>query len=205
MDSWQNCDSCSGPNGQGPHIPHLLTQDQTAPSLDGNSSEFWIGGTIPYSSVLWWRQLGAQPTASNFVYDLYFYVTNSNSPQALEFDVNQSVNGKKFIFGTECNYKATKQWDVWNNATKHWDPTGVTCTPPTAYTWHHVIWNFQRTSDGQAAFIAVTFDGQTSYVNRSSFPKNSGTRELNVAFQQDINSHADNYNTWLDEVTLYYW
>lgn len=204
MTSWANCDACAGANGNGPSTPHSLTQNEASPSMDGKSAEFWIGPTVKYASALWWKQLGAQPAATKFTYDLYFYLKNPAAAQALEFDANQTLNGKQYVMGTECNIKGTKQWDVWDD-NLHWIATGIPCTAPTAYTWHHLVWEFARTSDGKTQFISVTLDGNKSYVNKALTPRPKSGAELNVAVQLDGNSTATAYSMWVDKIKLTIW
>jgi hypothetical protein len=171
--------------------------------MDGQSNQYWLGGTRPYSAALWWRQLGPKSSATHFVYDLYFYTNSPGAPQALEFDVNQSVGGHKYIFGTECNYKGTHQWDVWNGA--HWVPTGIGCSPPKANTWHHLVWEFHRTSNNLVQFVSVTLDGKKSYINRSYKPIGASAQMVTVAFQEDGDFRQADYSVWLDKIKLYYW
>lgn len=206
MSAWQSCDKCAGPGGNGSIDPHWMAQFQTTPSLDGSSAEFFLGGATPYSSALWWNQLGPQPGTSHFVYDLYFYLNDPTAPQALEFDVNQSVNGKKYIFGTECDFKGTlKHWRVWDY-NLHWQDTGIACTQvQTANVWHHVIWEFERTSTGHTHFINVWMDGVSHAVNRFYNPQPISVQELNTAFQMDGNSQMTNYYVWLDKMKLSVW
>lgn len=203
MSGWQNCGACAGPGGTGPTVPFSETQNVSSPSMDGKAAHFWIGGSTPYADALWWKQLGANPNASHFAYDLYFYYTNASAPQALEFDINQSVGGSKYIFGTECNV-AINQWDVWNTAGAAWVHTGIACPAPPTYTWNHLVWEFERVN-GQSHFVSVTLNGKTSYVNRYFNVQPSGVGELNVAFQMDENSKAANYDVWLDKVNLTAW
>lgn len=205
MSGWESCDSCAGIGGVGATIPYSYTQGRGDPSIDGSSMEFWIGGDVPYSNALWWKQLTPQPGATNFTYDLYFYIKNPNAAQALEFDVNQSVNGRKYIWGTECNMDETHTWRIWDTANGNWVDSGVPCAQPSAYTWHHLVWEFQRNGDA-VVFVAVTLDGQKSYVNRQFWSKSIGTvSELNAAFQLDGNYNQTDYSVWLDKVKLYYW
>lgn len=205
MSGWQNCDTCAGAGGNGSTDPHWMAQFQTTPSLDGSSAEFFLGGSTPYASALWWKQLGPQPATSHFVYDLYFYLKNAAAPQALEFDMNQSVNSKKYIFGTECDFTGLKHWRVWDY-TLHWQDTGVSCTQfQTANTWHHLIWEFERTSDGHTHFINVWMDGVRYSVNRFYTPQPISVQELNTAFQMDGNKLMTNYSVWLDKVKLSVW
>jgi hypothetical protein len=205
MAGWTDCGACAGKAGQGPETPHTITQYVGAPSLDGSAAQFSIQPTTPYSNALWWEQLAPQPTATNFVYDMWFYQSDNSTTQALEFDVNQSVAGMKYIFGTQC-VLASKSWDIYS-ADLHWLHSGVACTPPAAYTWHHLIWELQRTADNQVKFVALTLDGKKSYLN-VSYPAKliaSKNNELNVAFQIDGKKLALPATAWLDRVTLSAW
>jgi len=203
--NWQSCDACAGANGNGPATPHWMAQFQTTPSLDGASSEFFVGGTTPYGAALWWKQLGPIDSATHFVYDMNFYLTDATAPQALEFDVNQSVGGKKFIFGTECDFHGAKTWRVWDTSL-HWQDTGVSCAAAqTAKVWHSLRWEFERTSDSRMRFIAVTIDGVRRTIDRYYRPQASSVRELNVAFQMDGNSTMTDYHVWVDKINLSAW
>lgn len=202
---WESCTICAGPGGNGLPAVFSMSQFASSPSMDGKSAMFFLGGDTPYTQALWWKQLGANSSAKNFVYDLYFYLTDSSAPQALEFDVNQSVGGKKYIFGTECDIKNTRTWRVWDTYNKKWLSTGVFCGVPGAYKWHHLVWEFQRTSDNKVKFIAVTLNGVKTYINRSYSPKASSVNEINLAFQMDGNKYQTDYKVWLDKVALKYW
>lgn len=205
MGGWQSCDSCAGPGGVGPKTPYTMTAGQSSPSMDGNSAKFWLGGSTPYSAALWWKQLGANDNVKNFIYDLYFYYTDANAPQALEFDLNQSVGGYKYIFGTQCNPRGTGAWDIWDNVNAKWVSTGIACPAPPTYTWNHLTLEFQRTNDKKLNFVAVTLNGKKSYINRYYAPRAVSARELNVAFQMDGNYVNKNYIVWLDQVKLTAW
>jgi hypothetical protein len=203
MAGWANCDACAGKNGTGPAAPHAMAQGISSPSTTGSSVQFWLGGAVPYSAALWWKQLGARPDTSHFVYDLWFYLKNPGASQALEFDTNQTINGRQFVFGTECNYKGNHTWDVWDETT-HWVSTGIACNVPTAYTWHHLTWEFER-AGSQTHFIALTLDGAKHYVNQYHTPRIKSNAELNVAFQMDGDYRMTNYDVWLDNISLTAW
>ena len=207
MPSWENCTVCAGIGANGPTAPVSMTQNVATPSLDGKSAQFWIGGTTPYSDALWWKQLGGDDTRHHFVYDLNFYLTTPQYAQALEFDVNQSNKVNMYIMAVECNIKAAGggHWDVWDGIAKHWASTGVACTVPTAYTWHHLTEEFQRDDSGHVTFVAITLDGVKHYINKTygSQPKN--VSEINIAVQIDGDSHMDNFSEWVDKITLYGW
>jgi hypothetical protein len=180
-----------------------MTQFITSPTMGAKSAKFAVGGTASYGAALWWKQLGAASSAHNFTYDVYYYLKSPGSSQALEFDVNQSVGGHKFIFGTQCNI-AAHTYDVWSAAT-HWVHTGISCATPQAYKWNHIVLEFQRTSGGNVKFISVSINGNKQYINRIYAPKASSVNELNVAFQMDGNKYMTDYQTWLENVKLTYW
>lgn len=204
MAGWENCTICAGAGGNGTPATFSMAQNQNSPSLDGSSAQFSLGGPTPYSDALWWKQLGGNNTARNFRYDLDFYLTAPQFAQALEFDVNQSDGAHKFIFGTQCNIRDGGVWDVWTGTGGHWLHTGIACSTPAAFTWHHLTWELQR-SDTQATFVALTLDGVKNYVNMSFDQIPSGVHEINVAFQMDGDFAQHAYSVWLDNVTLSYW
>lgn len=207
MTGWQSCTVCAGAGGSGPVASYSMVQNQASPSLDGGSTKFSIWGTTAYSDVLWWKQLGAVNTAKNFKYDLYFYLTQPQNAQALEFDMNQAIGNERFIFGTQCNIKTggtVGHFDVWGNADGNWISTGIPCSAPTAFVWHHLTWEFSRTAT-TVTYIGFTYDGVTHYVNRTYTARPSSVNELNVAFQMDGDSAMHAYSTWLDKVSLTYW
>lgn len=203
LSGWQSCTVCAGAGGSGKVAQFSMTEGHSSPSLDGKSAQFNLGGSTPYTSALWWKQLGANSNAHHFVYDLYFYMKNPSASQALEFDVNQSLGGHKFIFGTECSMKVGV-WRIWNYSTR-WQSTGVACHPPSAYAWHHLVEEFQRTSTGKVQFVSITLDGVKHYINRTYSPAPSSAKEINVAFQMDGDKYQTNYSVWLDKVKLTYW
>jgi hypothetical protein len=203
LSGWSNCGACAGVGGHGPVVSYSMKQHVGSPSMDGQSAQFWIGSGKKYASALWWKQLGAKPSASHFTYDLYFYLQNPAAAQALEFDMNQSVNGRKYILGTECNIGGSHQWDVWDTAGHRWVPTGIGCSRPSAYAWHHVTIEAERVG-AQTHFISFTMDGKKSYANRSFNTFATGAQELNVAVQLDTNGNATPYSMWVDKISLNY-
>jgi hypothetical protein len=204
MGTWDSCTVCAGSGGAGQPAQFGMAQFQASPSLSGSSAKFNIGGNTGYADALWWKQLGAANSATNFQYDLDFYIASPQVAQALEFDMNQSIGNLKFIFGSQCNLKNGGVWDVWDTAGGKWQSTGITCTPPAAFTWHHLTWQFRRVGS-QTFFIALTLDGATHYVNRTYNAMPVSASELNVAFQMDLDFAAHPYSVWLDNVNLAYW
>jgi len=181
---------------------YTMTQDQSTPSLSGSSTKFSIGGTTPYSNELYTNYFAGGSNVSHFTYDLYFMVDQPERSQALEFDVNQTINNARWVFGTECNFKADGVWDVWDGVLNKWIPSTVPCNPVPANTWMHLVWNFERVGS-QVHYISVSLNGQTSTVdmyqaNEPFWPM----EDIDVAFQMDGDYAQQPYNVWLDKVTL---
>jgi hypothetical protein len=204
MTGWKSCSACAGRGGDGPIAKYWMKQNVSSPSKDGRSAQFFLGGSTPYANALWWKQLGANDSPSNFVYDLYYYIKTPSAAQALEFDVNHARLGKRFIFGTECDFKNLKVWKVYDPYNRKWRATSIACRVPKAYTWHRVTLEFRRV-DGKAKFVTVTINGQKHYFNRTYSPHSSSAREVNVAFQMDGNKYQTDYSIWVDKITLKYW
>lgn len=203
VSGWSNCTACAGAGGNGPVSTISMTQNIASPSLDGKSAKFSLTPSSPYSDALWWKQLGAVNTATNLKYDLYFYLTTPQAAQALEFDANQANGKMRWIYGTQCNI-AGGHWDVWGNAQGNWLSTGIPCSAPTAFTWHHLTWEFKRTAT-TLTFIGFTYDGVTHYLNKTYTGKASSVNELNIAFQMDAGKLMQGYSSWLDKISLTYW
>lgn len=175
----------------------------TTPSLSGDSSLFTISGPTGYSNALWWYSLGGGVPVNHLTYEMDFYIDNAALPEALEFDVNQSYAGVRYTWGTECSYKNTGKWDVWDPDHLKWQTTKVPCPAVTSQQWHHLKWEFERVN-GQVHYISVTVDDVTTPVDIYLNPQKNWTRgeDIDIAFQMDGDWRQDPYNVWLDNVTL---
>ncbi len=203
MAGWENCVACAGANAAGPGASISSATGVKSPSMTGNSRVFSISSSHPYADALWWKQLGAVNSATNFVYDVWFYLKSPQNAQALEFDANQANGHTRWIFGTQCNIGGG-HWDVWGNKQGNWLSTGIPCKMPSAFTWHHLTWEFKRTAS-TLTYIAFTFDGVKHYVNRTYTGKASSVNELNVAIQLDLTGSHQAYSEWTDNISLKYW
>jgi len=182
-----------------------MTPNQHTPSLSGHSSVFDLGGPTAYSNALWWKSFGPNSTPTHFVYDLYFYMKDPTAPEALEFDINQSMNGTRYTWGSECSYRNTGFWDIWNDETLSWETTGVHCPVVSPDAWHHLTWQVER-ANGEVHYISLTLDGNVFTIDKYYHAQQgwNGT-DVNVAFQMDGDYRQDAYSVWLDNVSLSAW
>jgi hypothetical protein len=203
----------------GPGVTWSMNQHVTSPSLSGNSTKFGLGGTTAYSDVLFTNPLIGQnstqglpdsnhtliPTLHNFTYDAYFYTGQISLSQALEFDISMYFNSLSLVFGTQCRVAGGNEWDVWNGATSHWEPTGISCNPVNNG-WNHVTIEVQRQSDNSMLFQSITLNGNKAVLNRT-YPHGSCPSNwwgITVNYQLDGNYQQADYTTYLDNFSFTY-
>jgi hypothetical protein len=184
-----------------------MTEDVSTPSLSGSSAHFTLGGSTGYSNELYTMSLGGGDSPTHFVYDFSVMVDKPNAVQALEFDVNQTVNDTRWTWGTECNfngnYPNVGEWDVWNGAPKTgWQKTSAPCPQFSANAWQHIIWTFERIGD-QVHYVSLQVNDTTYPLDLYfSDQPDWSMGQINVAFQMDGNVNQTPYNAWLDNVNL---
>jgi hypothetical protein len=212
-----NYNICSSCNGQ---VTWSMYQHKTNISLDGNSTQYNIGGTTPYSDVLWSNPVIGQgstqglsdtshqilPATHNFKLDTDVFVTNLSVTQDLEFDVNWYMNSVGMEFGTQCNHLADGAWDLWDNQNAHWFSSGIPCQLNNS-AWNHVQLQVQRESNNDLLYQSITVNGVTHTINKvvPPFWVPSSWYGITVNYQMDGNSRQTPYTTYLDKTTLTYW
>ena len=205
--AYEICSDCS------PKVTWAMTQS-------GGSTKFDIGGTVPYSDVLWTNPVIGQgstqglpdnshvmlPNIKNFTYDTWFFSSNLPAAQVLEFDVSVYFSGMSLILGNQCRIAGGHEWDIWDNVNNKWVKTGVACNPVNN-AWNHVVIQMQRTWDNQIFYQSITLNGVTSPINKY-YGKNSapsGWYGITLNFQMDGNYKQEPYSVYLDKLNFTYW
>ena len=200
------------------NISFSMSQGIKSPSMSGAATEIYLGGSEGYGDGLWNNHLigdgssqgmldsnhSIVPTLHDFTYDVYFWGANLGAAQAVEFDINQFFGGMGFIWGHECRVAGGNEWDIWDNVSQHWVPTGVSCDPA-SNSWNHLTLQVARTSDNQLLYKSITLNGKTAnlnqYYDHGSAP---GWYGVTVNYQQDGNYKQTPYSVYLDELTFSY-
>jgi hypothetical protein len=207
---------CSYPcNG----VTWWMKQGVQSPSMDGNATEFEIGGSTPYADVLWTNPLIGQgstqglpdsnhtllPTLHDFTYDVYFYSSDLSPSQVLEFDISMYFNGLGLIWGNQCRIAGGHEWDIWDNVDSKWVPTGVSCYPQ-SNSWNHLTIQVERESDNWLLFKSITLNGVNNPINKYYAPGSApgGWWGITVNYQMDGNYKQQPYTTYLDEFSFTY-
>jgi len=208
------CKSC------GSGVTWSMYQHIKSPSRSGNATEYSIGGTTPYSDVLWTNPVIGQnssqgvpdsnhkllPTLHNFTYDAYFYTTQLPLSQVLEFDISMYFDGVGLIWGTQCNMGGGHVWDIWDNADSKWVSTGASCYPVNNG-WNHLTIQVQRESDNTLLFESITLNGTKNNLNKYYAPGSAPQNwwGITVNFQEDGNYKQSPYSVYLDNFSFSYW
>lgn len=199
-------------------ISFSMAQGIKSPSMSGPSAQFNLGGMADYTDALFNNHLiGAfssqgmpdnnqtlVPSYHNFTYDVYFYGTNLELSQAVEFDINQFFDDLGFIWGHECRIAGGHEWDIWDNLNAKWVPTGIACNP-VDNSWNHLTIQVQRTSSNQLLYQSITLNGVTSPVNQDYNPGPAvNWYGVTINYQMDGNSQQSPYTVNLDDLTFTY-
>ena len=206
------CSSCGSGVGWG------INKGIGSPSISGKATQFSIWGTTPYADVLWTNPLIGDfssqgvpdsghtiiPNLHNFTYDLYFYGSNLELSQVLEFDINQYFNSKGFTWGHQCRIAGGHQFDVWDNVNWKWVATGVPCNPANN-TWNHLTLQVQRTSDNWLRYHSITLNGVTSVIDLYFPPFSVGWYGVTANYQMDGNYKQSPYSVYVDKFNFIYW
>ena len=188
----------------------------TSPSLSGKSREFMTTATS-YGGERYDVEFGADTSATNFLYDGWFYLASSAANIAnLEFDVNQVMsNGQTVIFGFQCD-SWTGTWDYTANAgtpeayVDVWLHSTAPCNIQnwTQNAWHHVQITYSRDDNGNATYQSVWLDNVEQDLNITvpdSFALGWGSTLL-TNFQVDGDTLAESSSTvFMDNLTVYRW
>jgi hypothetical protein len=211
-----NYDICTGAC---PGVTWSMQQAVQSPSMSGNATRFNIGGTKPYSDVLWSNPVIGQnstqnlpdsdhtllPTLHNFTYDAYVYVTNASITQVLEFDVNMYLDGAGMTWGNQCVIASGNHWEIWDNGSAKWVSTGIPCNPINNG-WNHVTLQMQREPDNTLLYQSITLNGKTSTINQTAAPVSvpQSWWGITVNYQMDGNYRQEANTTFLDNFRLTY-
>jgi hypothetical protein len=213
-----NYSDCGGCTPSGPGTTWAMYQGNHSVAVSGNSTQFNIGGTTPYSDVLWNNHLIGDlssqglpdtghklvQTLHDFTYDVYFYSSNVAVSEALEFDINQFFDGMGFTWGHECRVEQGHVWDIWDNVHFKWVSTGIPCYP-NQNAWNHLVIQVSRTANNQLLYKSITLNGQTHTLNWTYAPFSApGWWGITVNYQMDGDHRQNPYTVYVDKLNFTY-
>jgi hypothetical protein len=213
-----NYSDCIGCTPSGPGTTWAMYQGNKSITVSGSSTQHNIGGNMPYSDVLWNNHLIGDlssqglpdsnhtlvPTYHDFTYDVWFYSSNLNVSEALEFDINQFFNGMGFTWGHECRVEGGHEWDIWDNTHYKWIPTGIACNP-LLNAWNHLTIQVSRTASNQLLYKTITLNGVSHTLNWTYAPFPApGWWGITVNYQMDGDFKQTPYTVYIDKLNFTY-
>ncbi len=188
----------------------------SSPSLSGSARKYSMsftgsGGEIFHTTF------GADPNATNFVYDAEIWITNPSGIANIEMDMNQVMsNGNTVIYGVQCDGD-TGTWDYTINSgtptspVDAWVHSSSLCPAPKTWApnaWHHVQISYSRDSNGNVTYQTAVLDGVESDLvgatGNSAFHL-GWTSTLLTNFQLDGLGSRGSATAYVDNLTLYRW
>jgi len=167
IDQMTGCQSCDDAScSSAPPASPTFAQNVASPSLDGRAIQASVANGPAFWGILWYRHLGAENSARNFVVEWNYRLNTGANPQALEFDFPLWSAHQSFYFGTQCDV-AGGFWQYWiPGSTNHgWhNITQAACPAVTTDTWHKLRW-YGTISGSTFTYNAMEIDGKQIAVN----------------------------------------
>jgi hypothetical protein len=205
ISGWQTCGTCGNTGGSGNSATaNYSVVDASTPSLDGDSSKFFIQALNPYANAYWWyTSSSTYATSKHVAYQFQLYIPSAarEASQAVEFEFQQSSGGMVFNFAWQADF-GHGVWRNFDYINRAWVATSVPVDMLTPDTWHLIRVEGTRT-DTINTNTTITIDGVTHTVN-SQFPgKNTGGNDkFTNAFQLDSDSAMDPYSVYVDSMKV---
>jgi hypothetical protein len=179
--------------------------NQSSPSLDGSSREFFNGGNA-WANVLWYKEFGGYSWASHYLWDFWVRFDSGISDlHSAEFDFYEANNGNELMAGSQCNF-GNGVWDTWNQAGGRWIATSIPCHRFSAGSWHHIQWYVTRVSSNQYKYNTLVVDGTAYAVNQTYYGSHNGWGDkVGVQYQMDLGPNGVDNHEWIDKVKLSIW
>jgi hypothetical protein len=208
MSGWLTCGACGNTGGTGAVANYSMTRGITSPSESGSSAEFSISGPA-FKNGYWYIAQHPIPPGGlqylSYAFDLYVPSGSQNAPQAIEFELQQGLNGWTYNFAWQAEYPGNV-WRVFNYVQRKWEATSIALTHFSPGTWHHVLAEFHTDPVKHVVYHdALTIDGVRHQVNLAHSAKSTGqSNYLHNAFQLDLNKSGTPYHVYVDNMTVSY-
>ncbi|MCU1332569.1 MAG: phosphoesterase [Candidatus Angelobacter sp.] len=202
MSGWRTCGACGNTGGGGAVASYVMIQNVTSPTLTGHAAKFSISGR-PFTNAFWYHENPAiNKTFSYLAYEFNIFIPRGfeNSPQAIEFEVQQRINGRLYNFAWQALYPGNI-WRTFDYATKSWKSSSVPYRRLTPGVWHHILAEY-HTEGGVSVHDAITVDGLRTPVRIVHNSVATSGTELENAFQLDLNSSGAPVQVYVDNMKV---
>src|SRR5262249_14708789 len=202
LSPWEPCGACGNDGAGGIQASYSMNQSISNPSLDGNAAQFSISGQ-PYTNAYWFHDNPTIPDTFNYLsyeFDLYIENGSENAPQAIEFEVQQVLNGRLYNYSWQADYQ-DGLWRTFDYASKAWIASSVPLKRFSPGVWHHILTEY-HTEGSQTVADAITIDGVRTAVRIVHNSVSSAGNEFSNAFQLDLNQNGTAYSVYIDRMKM---
>jgi len=202
MSGWRTCGACGNTGGTGALAKYSMVQHIASPSLTGNATRFSISGPA-YSNGFWYHEDPvANKTFSYLAYDFDIYIPKGyeNTPQAIEFEVQQRINGRLYNYAWQALY-AGNIWRTFDYGTKRWIAPPIPPRRLSPGVWHHIRAEYHA-EGSQSVHDALTVDGVRTAVRIVHNSVATSGQELENAFQLDLNGSGSPFHVFVDNMKV---
>lgn len=195
--------------GQNPCPGRGGVSETASPSEDGQALDVdYAAGNPSYMGIYSYRVFPADHSATRFesVYD--FYMPSAAPVQALEFPMNDYVNGTRYQWAVQWAPKEAPgpQWRIWEGVSNWQTPSGgvISGTGITAGAWHHLVLDGDIVG-GKVHYLDLVVDGVSHDLTAYSFAPTSGAGDqLVAAMQVDGDVNGTPYHTYIENWHFYW-
>lgn len=210
--AWLTCGNCGNTGATGATATYFDTLGIATPSEDGAATEFSLVPSGAYTNGYFYLRhtpMSTQLTALTYEFDLYVPAGSENTPQGIEFECQQTLNGWVYNYSWQALYYGTpgNQWRIFDYGLKRWDSTGITLTRFTPGTWHHILAEYHNDATNHLVIHdALTVDGVRTPVNitHNAFFSGSANNTFTNAVQLDGNSAGTAFNVYVNKMRITY-
>jgi hypothetical protein len=162
----------------------------------GDVAEFSAKGAYAYNNGYWYVRLNPNAAMTRFLYEFEVqYPTNVDlaASQALEFELQQTINGRVYNMAWQAPFKNTaKIWRTFDFANHAWADAKVPLDQALFADgkWVSIAAEYARVED-QVTHVALTINGNRYLVgvSRAGVQRYAATAQsFNAAYQLDSNS-----------------
>ena len=183
---------------------------QSQPAV--TSAWFSLSPTGPYSNRYHYKRFGTGFSSENIFRPrgafMFPSVTDAARCQAIEFDLQQSIDGICFNFGWQFDY-AEGTFRFWDRNSSKWiiAAAQINLTRPAPMAWTTCVFDTHR-DDTNIYYDSCSINGKPiTFTTSPVFPAPIlGLGDmLNFAFQMDGNKNGDPYRVYVNRMRLTTW
>ena len=233
---WNECDpahSCNSGGNQEPTPPEV--EWLQSPNQDGQSVKFPTQNPAdPYNTAYWWVvHTAPQSLAHYYKYELDLWIPSGfgNTPQGIEWECQQTVNGYVYNFAWQAQYVRSTSGGLDNRYKVYrypsssggggWEEVGLPLTRYPENQWTHIVAEYHVDQSGTVWHDALTISNSLGTTRLDPYWYDPGTgayksishvppfwsgrdNQFSNAFQLDVNSSGTEYHVFVDKVRLTY-